>query len=82
MRRVPQEAFFSTERIFRTPEGPLWYRISLPYRKRPSLKSGWQLPQKGLSTLGQGQGEGAAGDKFRVSGMQEMVKGARADKVR
>ena len=33
-----------------------------------------QLPLRGLSTPGQGQGEGSAGDKFRVSGTQETVE--------
>ena len=31
MRRVPQEPVFCTARIFRTPGGPLRYRMSLPY---------------------------------------------------
>ena len=30
-RRVPQEAVFGTECVFRTVEGCFWYRISLPY---------------------------------------------------
>ena len=30
----------------------------------------------GVSTPGHGQGEGSAGDKFRVSGTQETVEGA------
>ena len=30
MRRVPQEAFLSTARIFRTPGGPLRYRMPTP----------------------------------------------------
>ena len=41
-------------------------------------RSGSSLPLRGLSTLGQGQGEGSAGDKFRVSGTQETVGGAGA----
>ena len=35
-RRVHQEAFFSTECIFRTPGAPLRYRASIPYTRRPS----------------------------------------------
>ena len=37
------------------------------------------LPLRGLSTPGQGQGEGSAGDKSRVSGTQETVEGAGAN---
>ncbi len=40
-----------------------------------------QLPLRGLSTPGQGQGEGSAGDKFRVSGTQETGEGAGAHEV-
>ena len=40
-----------------------------------------QLPLRGLSTPGQGQGEGSAGDKLRVSGTQETVEGAGANEV-
>jgi len=39
------------------------------------------LPLRGLSTPGQGQGEGPAGDKFRDSGTQETVGGAGANAV-
>ena len=39
------------------------------------------MPLRGLSTPGQGQGEGSAGDKFRVSGTLETVEGAEANKV-
>ncbi|MBQ0024587.1 MAG: hypothetical protein KBT00_02530 [Bacteroidales bacterium] len=39
------------------------------------------MPLRGLSTPGQGQGEGSAGDKFRFSGTQETVEGAGANKV-
>ena len=39
------------------------------------------MPLRGLSTLGQGQGEGSAGDKFRVSGTQETVEGAGANEM-
>ena len=39
------------------------------------------LPLRGLSTPGQGQGKGPAGDKFRVSGTQETVEGAGANEV-
>ena len=34
-----------------------------------------------MSTPGHGQGEGSAGDKFRVSGTQETVEGAGANEV-
>ena len=34
------------------------------------------LPLRGVATLGHGEGEGSAGDKFRVSGTQETVEGA------
>ena len=35
MRRVPEEAFLSTARIFRTVGGPFWYRISqMPERRK------------------------------------------------
>ena len=40
-----------------------------------------QLPLRGVSTPGHGQGEGSAGDKFRVSGTQETVEGAGASGV-
>ena len=40
-----------------------------------------QLPLRGLSTPGQGQGEGSAGDKFRDSGTRETVEGAGAKEV-
>ena len=36
MRRVPQEAFLSTARIFRTIEGPLRYRIPLSQNEKAS----------------------------------------------
>ena len=39
------------------------------------------LPLRGLSTPGQGQGEGPAGDKFRDSGTQETVGGAGANEM-
>ena len=39
---------------------------------------GQQLPLRGVSPPGHGQGEGSAGDKFRVSGTQETVEGAGA----
>ena len=59
MRRVPQEAFLSTARIFRTVEGGFWYG-ALPKTHRTWLsgaqESGWLLPLRGLSTLGRGRG--------------------------
>ena len=47
--------------------------------ERMRSKSGQQLPLRGVSTPGHGQGEGSAGDKFRVSGTQETVEGAGAN---
>ena len=59
MRRVPQEAFLSTECQFRTVEGGFWYG-ALPKTHRTWLsgaqESGWQLPLRGLSTPGRGRG--------------------------
>ncbi|MCF0175441.1 MAG: hypothetical protein HUJ94_01250 [Bacteroidales bacterium] len=49
--------------------------------KRKGGVSGSSLPLRGLSTLGQGQREGSAGDKFRDSGTQETVEGSGANKV-
>ena len=74
MRRVPQEAFLSTECQFRTVEGGFWYG-ALPKTHRTWLsgaqESGWQLPLRGLSTSErgpfpvpsavEGAGEGSAG---------------------
>ena len=55
MRRVPEEAFLSTECVFRTVEACFWYG-ALPKKHRTWLsgaqKSGWQLPLRGLPTLG------------------------------
>ena len=60
MRRVPQEAFLSTECQFRTVEGGFWYG-ALPKTHRTWLsgaqESGWQLPLRGLSTPGRGRGK-------------------------
>ena len=39
------------------------------------------LPLRGVATPGHGEGEGSAVDKFRVSGTQETVEGAGANKV-
>ena len=82
MRRVPQEAFLSTECVFRTVGACFWYG-ALPKTHRTWLsgaqKSGWQLPLRGLSTLGRGRR--SAGEKFRVSGTKEVVEGAGANKV-
>ena len=39
------------------------------------------LPLRGVATPGHGEGEGSAGDKFRVSGTQETVEGAGANEV-
>ena len=54
----------------RTPGGCFWHRISLPYRRRPFL----------VPSAFEGAGEGSAGDKFCVSGTQEMAEGAGANK--
>ncbi len=60
MRRVPQEAFLSTECQFRTVGGGFWYG-ALPKTHRTWLsgaqESGWQLPLRGLSTPGRGRGK-------------------------
>ena len=60
MRRVPQEAFLSTECVFRTVGACFWYG-ALPKTHRTWLpgaqKSGWQLPLRGLSTPGRGRGK-------------------------
>ena len=60
MRRVPQEAFLSTECQFRTVGGGFWYG-ALPKTHRTWLsgaqKSGWQLPLRVLSTPGRGRGK-------------------------
>ena len=57
MRRVPQEAFLSTARIFGTVEGGFGYG-ALPKTHRTWLsgaqESGWQLPLRDLSTTGRG----------------------------
>ena len=42
---------------------------------------GMLLPLRGVATPGHGEGEGSAGDKFRVSGTQETVEGAGANEV-
>ena len=39
------------------------------------------LPLRGVATPGNGEGEGSAVDKFRVSGTQETVEGAGANEV-
>ena len=52
MRRVPEEAFLSTARIFRTVGGPFWYRISqMPERRKV-------LPVPNLSNCQKGEGHG------------------------
>ena len=74
---VHQEALSGTE-CYKEKDLACAKFLKLTEKRRPSLKSGWQLPLKGRSTSE--QGEGAAEDKFRVSGMQKIVKGAGADK--
>ena len=39
------------------------------------------LPLRGVANPGHVEGEGSAGDKFRVSGTQETVEGAGANEV-
>ena len=53
---VHQETLSGTECYLGKKEKDLAYAefLKLPEKKRPSLKSGWQLPLKGLSTLGAG----------------------------
>ena len=52
MRRVPEEDFLSTARIFRTVGGPLWYRISqMPERRKA-------LPAPNLSNCQKIEGHG------------------------
>ena len=56
MRRVPEEDFLSTARIFRTVGGPLWYRISqMPERRKV-------LPALNLSNCQKGEGHGPEHD--------------------
>ena len=52
MRRVPEEAFLSTARIFRTVEGPLRYRIlRMPEKRRalPALNASSDRKEKGIA---------------------------------
>ena len=52
MRRVPEEAFLSTARIFRTVGGPFWYRISqMPERRKvlPALNASSDRKEKGMA---------------------------------
>ena len=52
MRRVPQEAFLSTARIFRTVGGPLRYRIlRMPEKRRalPALNASSDRKEKGIA---------------------------------
>ena len=53
---VHQEALSGTECYIGKKEKDLACAkfLKLPEKRRPSLKSGWQLPLKGLSTLGAG----------------------------
>ena len=53
---VHQEALSGTECYIGKKEKDLACAefFKLPEKRRPSLKSGWQLPLKGLSTLGAG----------------------------
>ena len=60
----------ASENASRTPGGCFWHRISLPYRRSLFL----------VPSAFEGAGEGSAGDKFRVSGTQEMAEGAGANK--
>ena len=52
MRRVPEEAFLSTARIFRTVGGPLRYRIlRMPEKRRalPALNASSDRKEKGMA---------------------------------
>ena len=53
---VHQEAIYGTECYIGKNEKDIACAefLKLPEKRRPSLKSGWQLPLKGLSTLGAG----------------------------
>ena len=57
------------------------YEIESYYTSGAEFRGGSSLSLRGMSTPGHGQGEGSAGDKFRVSGTQETVEGAGAHKV-
>ena len=77
-RRVPQEAFFGTEYLFRTVEACFWYG-ALPKTHRTWLsgaqKSGWQLPLRGLSTPGRGRGKGPPETSSALAGRRKWWKG-------
>ena len=78
MRRVPQEAFLSTECVFRTVGACFWYG-ALPKTHRTWLsgaqESGWQLPLRGLSTLGRGRGKGPPETSSALAGRRKWWKG-------
>ena len=78
MRRVPQEAFLSTECVFRTVEACFWYG-ALPKTHRTWLsgaqESGWQLPLRGLSTLGRGRGKEPPETSSALAGRRKWWKG-------
>ena len=74
MRRVPQEAFLSTECQFRTVEGGFWVRRASENASHLVVRS----TEKRVAAASErpvhlGAREGAARDKFRVSGTKEMV---------
>ena len=78
MRRVPQEAFLSTARIFRTVEACFWYG-ALPKTHRTWLsgaqESGWQLPLRGLSNPGRGEGKSPPETSSALAGRRKWWKG-------
>ena len=115
--RVPEEAVFDTEYLFRTVEACFEHRAPLktpsvqkkggflhrmPFSYRRSLFYAPSASENASRTIGacfahrmflpyhrrafpvpsaiEGVGKGSAGDKFRVSGTQETVEGAGANK--
>ena len=78
MRRVPEEAVFGTEYLFRTVEGGFWYG-ALPKTHRTWLsgaqESGWQLPLRGLSTPRRGRGKGPPETSSALAGRRKWRKG-------
>ena len=80
---MPPSVGFSPPETFRfAPSLPLRFSCGLPSCSRvDEQQCGSSLPLRGVATPGHGEGEGSAGDKFRVSGTQETVEGAGANEV-
>ena len=78
MRRVPQKPVLRTECVFRTVEARFWHG-ALPKTHRTRLsgaqESGWQLPLRGLSTLGRGRGKGPPETSSALAGRRKWWKG-------